>query len=512
MRSVISLARNPLRNERIEAAMSIVHLIAILLLSLAPAMAQQPFRPAGYANAAQSFEQWTPDQRIKVQLHLPAAGFWPAVPNEQFNGRIFKAIQDFQSANGLPATGVLVPEQIEKLIDSSMPNFWAWDFKAIRHPERGRTIWVPLGLGLVPAKTAEGLAYNDPKGRFSLTYNFFRTVSIDSAYAYLLETYAKQNRQIHFKVMRNDFFVISSSENGRDFYTRYHRDGQGSLGVNLAWNNANGNVNGERIATIVSGALWSAMTGARFTEIPSRQTPKVEVSINPPALSPPQVSTPIQQQKEQEKPKISAKGTSGTGFFVSSAGYVVTNAHVVGDCSLITVHTDSGKSGLAQVMGRDERNDLAVLKVDLPAPRSVALRIGVKLGEPVAAFGFPLTDVLASSGNFTMGNVTALAGLGDDTRHVQTSTPVQPGNSGGPLLDHSGNLVGVISYKLDALKAAVASGDIPQNVNFAVKSSILASFLESYRIAPAVSTAGPLLSAVELAEQAKALSVFIQCR
>ncbi|MGI8568125.1 MAG: S1 family peptidase, partial [Methylocella sp.] len=69
----------------------------------------------------------------------------------------------------------------------------------------------------------------------------------------------------------------------------------------------------------------------------------------------------------------------------------------------------------------------------------------------VAAFGFPLAGLLATSGNFTLGNVTAVAGLGDDTRILQISAPVQPGSSGGPLLDYSGNVVGVVEGKLNAI-------------------------------------------------------------
>ena len=76
----------------------------------------------------------------------------------------------------------------------------------------------------------------------------------------------------------------------------------------------------------------------------------------------------------------------------------------------------------------------------------------------VAVFGYPLSQVLASSGNFTLGNITALAGLRDDARHLQISAPVQAGNSGGPLLDASGNLVGTIISKLNAMKVVQATG------------------------------------------------------
>lgn len=118
----------------------------------------------------------------------------------------------------------------------------------------------------------------------------------------------------------------------------------------------------------------------------------------------------------------------------------------------------------------------------------------------------------ASTGNFTLGNITAFAGIGDDSRHIQVSTPVQPGNSGGPLVDHHGNLVGVVTYKLNAIKTAAASGDIPQNVNFAVKASIVASFLETNRVAfETGAPGGATVAPADLAERARGVSVFVRC-
>ena len=88
----------------------------------------------------------------------------------------------------------------------------------------------------------------------------------------------------------------------------------------------------------------------------------------------------------------------------------------------------------------------------------------MRLGEGVAAFGFPHSDILSTSGNFTLGNITALNGIGDDSRYFQISAPVQAGNSGGPLLDLTANVVGVVSSKLNALRIALKDGDLPQNV------------------------------------------------
>ncbi len=102
----------------------------------------------------------------------------------------------------------------------------------------------------------------------------------------------------------------------------------------------------------------------------------------------------------------------------------------------------------------------------------------------MVAVGFPLPGLLASEANVTTGTVSALAGIGNDTRFLQMTAPVQPGNSGGPLLDLEGRVVGVVVSKLDALKVASATGDIPQNVNFAIKAGVVRSFLDASGVAP----------------------------
>ncbi|RYF30335.1 MAG: serine protease, partial [Comamonadaceae bacterium] len=229
-------------------------------------------------------------------------------------------------------------------------------------------------------------------------------------------------------------------------------------------------------------------------EIASQQRPP------PPAAAPP--------APEPQKVKFS----TGSGFFVSKAGHVLTNAHVVNDCTTITARPDGGTPVAAQLLARDAANDLAVLKVPGPSERSLPIRASVRLGEGIAAFGFPHSDLLATTGNFTLGNVTALAGLRDDTRYLQVSAPVQSGNSGGPLVDGSGNVVGVVTSKLNALKMAKDQGDLPQNVNFAVKASLASSFLDANQIAYDAGSPGERLDPADLAERAKKASVFITCR
>jgi S1-C subfamily serine protease len=201
---------------------------------------------------------------------------------------------------------------------------------------------------------------------------------------------------------------------------------------------------------------------------------------------------------------------SGTAFFVSKDGKALTNAHVAEGCRQISVNTD-GQSTAAKVLAKDERNDLALIMTDLHTAQLIGWRLSVLQGEEVVVYGFPLSGMLASGGNVATGNVTALAGLGNDSRFLQISAPVQPGNSGGPLLDRNGSVVGIVVAKLNALAIASATGDIPQNVNFAIKASVAAAFLDAQRVAHAESAGVGALSTPDIAERAKSFTVQVIC-
>jgi serine protease Do len=182
--------------------------------------------------------------------------------------------------------------------------------------------------------------------------------------------------------------------------------------------------------------------------------------------------------------QVRAAVQTGTGTaFMVAPDQLVTNRHVVENCASVEVFTADGKRP-AQILVADASVDLALLRV--PGLRGTPVKLrnsrSIRLGETVFVFGFPLSGSLTSGGNFTSGLVSGLRGLHDAPGEVQITAPVQPGNSGGPLLDASGQVIGVVKAKLDAMKAAKAIGDIPQNVNFAISAPTLADFLNRNRI------------------------------
>lgn len=189
------------------------------------------------------------------------------------------------------------------------------------------------------------------------------------------------------------------------------------------------------------------------------------------------------QADSKDKPKHK-DGGFGTGFFVNGDGYLITNFHVVNAGRKYQCEYQNNKYD-AKLIKTDPVNDLALLKVDT-APKTFLNFRGakpVKTGEEVVAIGFPFYGMVSTHPNITTGTVSSAVGLGDDSRLLQTTAPVQPGNSGGPLLDSSGNVVGVVVAKLDAMAVVKATGDIPQNINFAIRTPIVKSFLEINEIA-----------------------------
>lgn len=223
--------------------------------------------------------------------------------------------------------------------------------------------------------------------------------------------------------------------------------------------------------------------------------------------APPHIRPPAQGQGNRPK---GGGVASGTGFFINQRGAIVTNAHVVKGCKSIMVRG----AGPAVVQVADSANDLAVLRVSgatmSPYARFDNTKVA-RLGEEVVVFGYPLSGALASSGNLTTGNVSALAGFGNNIGRYQISAPVQPGNSGGPLLDRSGNVLGVIVSKLDAMSAVAVTGDVPQNVNFAVKGAFVKTFLDVNNVAYEEAAAGAPRSIADVAAEAQKFTVFIQC-
>lgn len=202
----------------------------------------------------------------------------------------------------------------------------------------------------------------------------------------------------------------------------------------------------------------------------------------------------------------------GTGFYISQNGNILTNHHVIDGCTEIRVPAENA---VAKSVVSDQSNDLALAKLEVTGKPAVTFPDSddLRQGEEVFVFGFPLDGYLPSAGNITPGIVSALAGPGNNSSLVQITAPVQPGNSGGPLFNKKGKVIGVVVGKADAIKIAKVTGDIPQNINFAIASRTVKSFLDGNRIE--YQKKGDTFSfakeTVAIADDARKSSIKIEC-
>ena len=204
---------------------------------------------------------------------------------------------------------------------------------------------------------------------------------------------------------------------------------------------------------------------------------------------------------------------TGSGFLINADGDALTNQHVVSDCEEVRVRLVTGEALPAALIVQDQQNDLALLHVSVAPAQWLTFREGrdARQGEEIVMVGFPLAEDLATGAKVTTGVVSALAGMKDDSRFLQISAPVQPGNSGGPLLDMSGNVVGVVSNTLNVLRRVALTGDIPQNVNFALKTSMTRSFLDATGVRYETRASQQMLSTTQVSAQARQSTVFVEC-
>jgi S1-C subfamily serine protease len=270
----------------------------------------------------------------------------------------------------------------------------------------------------------------------------------------------------------------------------------------------------------VEAYKWCLLAAARGDEVAKKGVAEMENQMSREQIAEGQKLA--RDFKPREAPPTSADSSSkviaetrpesgGTGFFITEDGYLVTNEHVVASGSQVRLVARSGLIS-AKIVKVDAANDLALLKAEgnfqaLPVAASRA----VKLGSTVITVGFPNIFLQGFAPKFTRGEIASLTGPQDDPRFFQISVPLQPGNSGGALVDECGNVIGVVSAKLSAAATLKVTGELPENVNYAVKSSFLLSFLESV---PEVGSKlkdpnGLDMQSAEVVEKAKQAAVLV---
>jgi hypothetical protein len=247
----------------------------------------------------------------------------------------------------------------------------------------------------------------------------------------------------------------------------------------------------------------------------ARKDPKVEERRKAEREAERRKQERIAREKREEKRRQADNGkviaaASGTGFVVSSSGHIITNNHVIDGCQEVKVHT-KGDVYKAKVLRRDTVNDLAVIKASFQ-PSWVFSISGDNAGlmEEIYVAGYPFGARISSSVKITRGIVSSLSGIGDNFSQIQIDAALQPGNSGGPIIDENGDVVGVAVAKLDLKVMLEEYGVVPEGTNFGIKSSVVRNFLDANGV-KLRKPSGSKVSLKELGQHITDGTLFLTC-
>jgi S1-C subfamily serine protease len=202
--------------------------------------------------------------------------------------------------------------------------------------------------------------------------------------------------------------------------------------------------------------------------------------------------------------------TSGSGVAVGRH-HVLSNAHVVEDAGAVSV-LGEGRTLPAELVFADPRNDLALLRVEQPLPAVARFRPGLDLhlGEDVVALGFPLQGLLGSGPQASAGNIAGLCGIGNDSSVFQFTAPIASGNSGGPIFDLSGHVLGLVCSSLNIERIRAAGGNA-ENINFGIKGAVVRSFLDAFGLTPELAEPAAPIGRAAMVREARATIYRIGC-
>jgi S1-C subfamily serine protease len=188
-----------------------------------------------------------------------------------------------------------------------------------------------------------------------------------------------------------------------------------------------------------------------------------------------------EKRNAEEKNKLYVIG-SGSGFIVSEEGHIISNEHVVGICKKVVTYKN-GKEIELPVIATDYQNDLGLVKLETNNRNYLRIKTsGAELGEEIIVFGYPLSDTLSAGVKLTKGIVSSLTGMNNNTTHIQIDAAIQPGNSGGPVINSNGEVIGVAVGALDKMYMMENQDIVPENVNFAISSLNLTAFLKANNV------------------------------
>lgn len=473
---------------------SFIRLIVLLLLFSTPKIANTSEQDAFRAFDARQYSQ---SELRLVQLGLTLKEHYKGMLDGKWGRRSYSAISDYadQETKGQPQeyhAALLALAAVEFLDGGEwkilfhrslgLSMLWTSKFVADEHSDSF------LNYTLTDSSVGVSVHFGDASSTVNI-HNYVKGFSVPAKSAYIVRN-------------ANVVITFGRNANGKSLYAR-------SNPVNGRW--ATVLISAENRDREILAAITSSISPSRSASLDIPENGKLlavakELGRAIDAVKEPKaIVAPL--KGSEDKPNLGPAKATGTGFYVSGTGHILTNAHVVNNCNLLTVNDKP-----AALITTSNNFDLALLKSAVSPPAVATFSpLTAKLNEDVTVIGYPLAGLLGGI-NVTRGAISSMTGLRGDELRMQISAPVQPGNSGGPVVAANGAVIGVVVSKLDAGFIQSKIGDIPQNINFAIRGSAAKLFLALHGVDPILEKSLIPEKAIALAKMASAFTVQIECR
>ncbi len=449
---------------------------------------------ADYQQAKARFDSLDADTKISITMSLIGTGDFDGLLDYGYTKRFYKAVNAFKAREGLPIDGTLDNSEIELLKSKANIFYGGLGLKYYTNPVSKSQLLVPRLIFDSESPSDHGIDFETIDKNLSLSFQAYPYSEKSFIELYNAVTRSSSRRQVEYKLLHDNFFVASGVYNDRNFYTWMSATRESSTGFTLSWSST-WKTTGKKLSIVLANSF------------------NAEPKVSQPQAQP---QPPDEQVAIDNKPKESLpQSSTGTGFKVTDDGHVLTNFHVAGHCKKLLLLKSGEIPIAADLVSVDETNDLALVKGERYLGGTTAkFTSGAqpKAGSDIVVYGFPLAGILSSSGNTVTGNITALTGLNNDSRLFQISAPVQPGNSGGPVIDRHGNVVAVVVSKLNVMAMEKYTDDISQNVNFAIKGNIATNFMEGMGIKFQTESATVSLDTPTISEKAQGFTYLVECQ
>jgi len=464
--------------------MNIYSIIFALITTAAIALSEPA--QADYSQSQAWFATLAPIDRVVVQADLVLLGKYEGLVDGSFGPDTYNALVAFETGQGGVGDGVPSSAELDSLTKGAKTVYGELGIDRVADSAAGLAIFLPQKLLTEKGSTKRGMSYATPDGSFEL--QTIRMPSTDQSFADLYQKLGTKGpaRQVAYAETADGQFSISGIANHRYFYTRFYDDGSQSVGYSLSWDTKYRPL----------GAMLATFMASFSYPLSQQSAPGNEA---------------VQKQDIGAgggQPSESVEIGLGSGFFFAAQGMIATNYHVAGTCKSLTV---TGY-GPAKLIASDKDLDLAAIQLDAKTggPAAPISTKPPELAQSVILLGYPLADVLNSSLNVSTGIVSSEDGAGDPNWFT-TNAGIEPGNSGGPVLDDQGNVLGMAVAKVNDEKLLKSAGTVAPNVGFAIKSTTLLRFLGIFLHVEAPQAVGPVPSTQEVVRKAKDFTVQIVC-